>query len=46
MPADTWREADLRKEYIDSAVKAVAKEQAVLKSLCIIDTSDAWTESY
>jgi len=44
--ADTWREADLRKEYIDSAVKAVAKDMAVLKTLCTIDTSDAWTESY
>jgi hypothetical protein len=44
--ADTWREADLRKEYIDSAVKAVSKEQATLKTLCITDTSSAWTESY
>ena len=44
--ADTWREADLRKEYIDSAVKAVNKEQETLKTLCIIDTSSAWTESY
>jgi|SRR3989339_8627 len=44
--ADTWREADLRKEYIDSAVKAVSKEMAVLKTLCTIDTSDSWTESY
>jgi len=46
MAADTWREADLRKEYIDSAVKAVSKEMAVLKTLCTIDSSDAWTESY
>jgi hypothetical protein len=44
--ADTWREADLRKEYIDSAVKAVNKEAQKLKELCIIDTSSAWTESY
>lgn len=44
--ADTWREADLRNEYIDSAVKAVAKSQSILKTLCIIDTSSAWTESY
>src|SRR4030066_167340 len=44
--ADTWREADLRKEYIDSAVKAVNKELAKLKTLCTIDSSDAWTESY
>ena len=44
--ADTWREADLRKEYIDSAVKAVNLDQSKLKTLCIIDTSSAWTESY
>jgi hypothetical protein len=44
--ADTWREADLRKEYIDSAVKAVNKEAENLKTLCIIDSSDSWTESY
>jgi hypothetical protein len=44
--ADTWREADLRKEYIDSAVKAVNKEAQNLKTLCIIDSSDSWTESY
>lgn len=46
MPADTWREADLRKEYIDSAVKSVNLDLAKLKTLCTIDTSDAWTESY
>lgn len=44
--ADTWREADLRKEYIDSAVKAVNKEAQDLKTLCIIDNSNSWTESY
>jgi len=44
--ADTWREADLRKEYIDGAVKAVNLDMARLKTLCIIDTSSAWTESY
>ena len=44
--ADTWREADLRKEFIDSAVKAVNKDLAKLKTLCIIDSSSAWTESY
>ena len=46
MAADTWREADLRKEFIDSAVKAVSADLAVLKTLTTIDTSDAWTESY
>lgn len=44
--ADTWREADMRKEYIDSAVKAVNLNMAKLKTLCTIDKSDAWTESY
>ena len=44
--ADTWREADTRKEHIDSAVKAVALMQYKLKTLCTIDSSDAWTESY
>jgi len=44
--ADTWREADLRKEFIDSAVKAVSKDLSILKSLCTVDSSSAWTESY
>lgn len=44
--ADTWREADLRKEFIDGAVKAVALDMAKLKTLATIDTSSAWTESY
>jgi hypothetical protein len=44
--ADTWREADLRKEYIDGAVKAVNAAMHRLKILCIIDSSSAWTESY
>ena len=44
--ADSWREADLRFEHIDSAVKAVAKDMSRLKELCTIDSSEAWTESY
>lgn len=44
--ADTWREADLRKEFIDTAVKAVNLELAKLKTLCTPDKSSAWTESY
>lgn len=44
--ADTWREADLRFEHIDGAVKAVAKDMAKLKTLATIDSSEAWTESY
>jgi len=44
--ADTDREADLRKEYIDTAVKAVVKIEEKWKALCAIDSSSAWTESY
>ncbi len=38
--------ADIRKENIDAAVKAVNADMARLKTLCTVDTSDAWTESY
>ena len=44
--ADTDREADLRYEHIDRAVKAVAKKEYKLKTLCSIDSSSAWTETY
>ena len=44
--ADTDREADLRYENIDRAVKAVAALDYKLKTLCTIDSSSAWTESY
>lgn len=44
--ADTEREADLRKEYIDSAVKAVVKIEEKWKALCALDKSDSYTESY
>ena len=44
--ADTDREADLRKEFIDTAVKAVVKQEEKWKALCAIDSSSAWTESY
>jgi hypothetical protein len=43
---DTSYEVDMRKEYIDSGVKAVALMAYKLKTLCTIDKSDAWTESY
>ena len=46
MAAVTDREADLRKEFIDTAVKAVVKIEEKWKSLCAVDTSSAWTESY
>lgn len=39
-------DADLRKEFIDTAVKAVVKIEEKWKGLCAIDKSSAWTESY
>lgn len=42
----TTSEADLRKEFVDGAVKAVALMEYKLKTLCQIDSSSAWTESY
>lgn len=44
--ADTDREADLRSEHIDAAVKAVVKIEEKWKALCAVDSSSAWTESY
>lgn len=44
--ADTDREADLRKEHIDTAVKAVVKIEEKWKALCSVDSSSSWTESY
>ena len=44
--ADTDREADLRSEFIDTAVKTVVKIEEKWKALCAIDSSSAWTESY
>jgi hypothetical protein len=44
--ADTTGEQDLRKEYVDGAVKAVALMEYKLKTLCTVDSSSAWTESY
>lgn len=43
---DTDREADLRYENIDRAVKAVAALDYKLKTLCQVDSSSAWTETY
>ena len=40
------REASQRYENIDRAVKAVAALDYRLKTLCIMDTSSAWTETY
>ena len=46
MPADNEREADLRSEHIDAAVKAVVKIEEKWKALCTIDSSSDYTESY
>jgi hypothetical protein len=40
------REVEQRYENIDRAVKAVAALDYKLKTLCTIDSSSAWTESY
>lgn len=37
---------DLRKEFIDAAVKAVVKIEEKWKAMCTIDKTSAWTESY
>lgn len=44
--ADSTGEQDLRKEFVDGAVKAVALMEYKLKTLCTIDSSSAWTETY
>lgn len=44
--ADTTGEADLRKEFVDGAIKAIALMEYKLKTLCTVDSSNAWTETY
>lgn len=44
--ADATGQADLRKEYVDTAVKAVALMEYKLKTLCTVESSSAWTETY
>lgn len=46
MAAVSASEADLRAEFIDGAVKAVALMEYKLKTLCTISSSSAWTETY
>jgi hypothetical protein len=46
MTSGNEREAVLRYENIDRAVKAVAALDYKLKTLCTIDSSSAWTETY
>ena len=40
------READLRYDHIDRAVKAATTLSYELKTLCTVDSSSAWTETY
>lgn len=44
--AETTQESGLRKEYVDSAIKAIVATNYKLKTLCSIESSSAWTESY
>lgn len=44
--ADTVGEQDLRAEYIDATIKAIALREYVLKDLCTVESSSAWTETY
>ncbi|KKK82591.1 hypothetical protein LCGC14_2801860 [marine sediment metagenome] len=46
MVATIEREAELRKEHIDTAVKAVVKIEEKWKALCTVDSSNSYTESY
>jgi hypothetical protein len=39
-------DAAMRKEYIDSAVKAAALIEYKLKTLCTVESADAWTLTY
>ena len=44
--ADTTGQTSLRKEHVDTAIKAIAMMELKLKSLCMIDSSSANIESY
>lgn len=43
---DTTGNGNLRKEFVDGAVKAVALMEYKLKTLCTVDSASAWTETY
>jgi len=46
MPADTVGEQDLRRIFVDEAVKAVALAERRLFSLCQVSATNAWTNKY
>ena len=46
MVAETVGESTLRAEFIDKTIKAIALREYVLKDLCTVESSSAWTETY
>ncbi len=44
--ADTTGEADLRKETVERIVTGFALQEYKMKQLCMITSSNAWTETY
>ena len=44
--ADTTQEADLRSENFSRIVKGFALQEYKMKQLCMIESSNAWTETY
>jgi len=44
--ADSTGEADLRKENFSRIVKGFALQEYKMKQLCMIESSNAWTETY
>jgi len=44
--ADTTGEADLRAENVSKIVKGFALQEYKMKQLCMIESSNAWTETY
>ena len=44
--ADTTGEADLRSENVSKVVTGFALQEYVLKQLCMVQKSNAWTETY
>lgn len=44
--ADSTGEADLRAEHVSRIVKGFALQEYKMKQLCMIESSNAWTETY
>ena len=44
--ADTTGEQDLRAEHVSKIVKGFALQEYKMKQLCMIESSNAWTETY